>query len=160
MELLALDTGIVGHDADTSATQDMVVGRGRRRGGRKSTAGSDDESDLVAWLDGLGLGKYSRIFVRQEVDFGTLAELTADDLREMGITALGPRKKLAAAISALRTMGKGKYSTSELCVAAPGPAPRLMAVWTSCGARLAAHLIHMDHLCVCVCVCVRTVVGC
>lgn len=122
MELLALDTGIVDHDADTSATQDMVVGRGRRRGGRKSTAGSDDESDLVAWLDGLGLGKYSRIFVRQEVDFGTLAELTADDLREMGITALGPRKKLAAAISALRTMGKGKYSTSELCVAAPGPA--------------------------------------
>ena len=36
------------------------------------------------------------------------------DLREMGITALGPRKKLSAAISAMRGVGTGKYSTADL----------------------------------------------
>lgn len=110
-DLHALDTGIVD---DASAAHDLS--RRRRRGGSKGGRGVEAENDLVAWLDGLGLGKYSRVFIRQEVDFGTLSELNADDLREMGITALGPRKKLAAAISAMHSVGQGKYSTSELYV--------------------------------------------
>ena len=32
----------------------------------------------------------------------------------MGITALGPRKKLAAAIASMRGVGTGKYSTADL----------------------------------------------
>ena len=32
----------------------------------------------------------------------------------MGILALGPRKKLIAAISSLRGIGAGKYSTADL----------------------------------------------
>ena len=32
----------------------------------------------------------------------------------MGILALGPRKKLIAAISSLRGLGQGKYSTADL----------------------------------------------
>lgn len=52
--------------------------------------------------------------MRQEVDFDTLVELSADDLREMGILALGPRKKLIGAISSLRGLGRGKYSTADL----------------------------------------------
>ena len=48
------------------------------------------------------------------MDFDTLAELSADDLREMGIAAIGPRKKLVSAISSMRGVGQGKYSTADL----------------------------------------------
>jgi len=88
--------------------------RMRRRGAVRDASESGTGNDLIPWLEGLGLGKYTRVFVRQEVDFETLVELSVDDLREMGITALGPRKKLVAAISSLRGLGTGKYSTADL----------------------------------------------
>ena len=86
-DLYALDTGIM--DDNRS---DRELSRRRKRGG--AGAGSDQGNELISWLEGLGLGKYTRVFIRQELDFDTLVELTPADLREMGITALGPRKKL------------------------------------------------------------------
>ena len=56
--------------------------------------------DISKWLDDLGLGKYAGLFVENEIDFEALRYLTEDDLREIGI-ALGPRRKLLAAISEL-----------------------------------------------------------
>jgi N-acetylneuraminic acid mutarotase len=106
-DLYALDTGIM--DDNRS---DRELSRRRKRGG--AGAGSDQGNELISWLEGLGLGKYTRVFIRQELDFDTLVELTPSDLREMGITALGPRKKLAAAISSMRGVGQGKYSTADL----------------------------------------------
>jgi len=85
-----------------------------RRCSRGLGARDEGGNELIAWLEGLGLGKYTRVFIRQEVDFDTLVELSADDLREMGIAALGPRKKLLAAISSMRGVGLGKYSTADL----------------------------------------------
>ena len=103
-ELYALDTGVVSEGAHRE-----IGKRGRRRGGRQES-GSSSGNELISWLEGLGLGKYTRVFVRQEVDFDTLVELSADDLREMGIVALGPRKKLMAAISSLRGVGQVSLS--------------------------------------------------
>lgn len=57
--------------------------------------------DIPAWLEGLGLGRYARAFRDNNIDAALLPTLTAEDLRELGVTSLGHRKKLLAAIAAL-----------------------------------------------------------
>ncbi len=57
--------------------------------------------DVSAWLTGLGMGEHARSFADNEIDAATLADLTADDLKELGVTKLGQRKRLLAAIAAL-----------------------------------------------------------
>ncbi|XP_061374934.1 DNA cross-link repair protein SNM1 [Gastrolobium bilobum] len=59
-------------------------------------------SPVVDWLRDLGLSKYEDVFVREEVDWDTLQWLTEEDLLSMGITALGPRKKIVHALCELR----------------------------------------------------------
>ena len=59
--------------------------------------------DVAAWLRGLGLEQYSREFRDNDVDGEVLPELTADDLISIGVTSVGHRRKLLAAIAALRT---------------------------------------------------------
>ena len=53
------------------------------------------------WLNGLGLGKYSKTFAANDVDFRVLPELKSADLQELGVS-LGHRKIMLAAIAALR----------------------------------------------------------
>ena len=60
-------------------------------------------TDVSAWLRGLGLGQYGAAFRENGVDASVLPELTADDLKEMGVAAVGHRRKLLAAIAALRS---------------------------------------------------------
>jgi class 3 adenylate cyclase/predicted ATPase len=47
------------------------------------------------------LDQYERAFRDNDVDTETLPSLTADDLRELGVTSLGHRKKLLSAIATL-----------------------------------------------------------
>src|SRR6202521_5616069 len=54
--------------------------------------------DVGAWLEALGLGQYARPFAENDVDFLVLAQLTDADLRELGVTSLGHRKRLLTAI--------------------------------------------------------------
>src|SRR5262245_13408551 len=58
--------------------------------------------DVVVWLRSLGLGKYEAVFRDNEIDETILPNLTAEDLKELGVTALGHRRKLLDAIAALR----------------------------------------------------------
>ena len=58
--------------------------------------------DVVVWLRSLGLGKYEAAFRENEIDETVLPSLTAEDLKELGVTALGHRRKLLDAIAALR----------------------------------------------------------
>lgn len=58
--------------------------------------------DTGAWLRELGLGQYEQAFRANDVDAEVLAELTADDLRELGIVSIGHRRLLMSAIAALR----------------------------------------------------------
>jgi class 3 adenylate cyclase len=59
--------------------------------------------DVVAWLRGLGLGQYVPAFAANDIDGEVLPELTADDLIGLGVTSFGHRRKLLAAITALRS---------------------------------------------------------
>ena len=61
--------------------------------------------DIANWLRGLGLEQYEAAFRENAIDAGVLRELTADDLRELGIMVIGHRRKLLAAIAALRSGG-------------------------------------------------------
>ena len=57
-------------------------------------------SEIAAWLEGLGLGKYVEMLAESEIDFEVLPELTAPDLEKLGMP-LGPSKKLLKAIANL-----------------------------------------------------------
>jgi hypothetical protein len=59
--------------------------------------------DVAAWLRGLGLAQYAPAFRDNDVDGEVLPELTADDLISLGVTSVGHRRKLLAAIAALTT---------------------------------------------------------
>ena len=59
------------------------------------------EIDIRAWLEGLGLGEYFVAFEENRVDGQVLAHLTADDLKDIGVTAVGHRRKLLEAIASL-----------------------------------------------------------
>ena len=60
--------------------------------------------DVAGWLRGLGLEQYAPAFVENHIDGEVLPELTADDLTGLGITSIGRRRKLLAAIAALRAV--------------------------------------------------------
>ena len=64
--------------------------------------------DIVVWLRSLGLGKYEAAFRENEIDETVLPGLTAEDLKELGVAALGHRRKLLDAIAARRTDASGK----------------------------------------------------
>ncbi|KAL0330846.1 UNVERIFIED_CONTAM: DNA cross-link repair 1A protein [Sesamum angustifolium] len=68
----------------------------------KSVKEAVDASPVVEWLRNLGLAKYEEIFIRQEIDWKALQWLTEEDLCGIGITALGPRKKILHALRELR----------------------------------------------------------
>ena len=58
-------------------------------------------ADILQWLTTHGLEKLAPIFVEHEIDFDILPLLTEADVRELGLP-LGPRRKLLAALGALR----------------------------------------------------------
>ena len=58
--------------------------------------------DIINWLRGLGLEQYASAFHDNAIDAEVLRELTADDLKELGVNLVGHRRKLLAAIAALR----------------------------------------------------------
>ncbi|MCK1615531.1 AAA family ATPase [Bradyrhizobium sp. 159] len=59
--------------------------------------------DISAWLRGLGLERYQQAFRENAIDEASLPKLTAEDLRDLGVTAVGHRRILLDAIAALRT---------------------------------------------------------
>ena len=59
--------------------------------------------DIVVWLRSLGLGQYEAAFRDNEINETVLPRLTQENLKELGVTALGHRLKLLDAIAALRT---------------------------------------------------------
>ncbi|RAX37947.1 adenylate/guanylate cyclase domain-containing protein [Rhizobium tropici] len=57
-------------------------------------------NDVTIWLAEIGLQHLANKFVDAQIDFDTLALLSDQDLRELGVP-MGPRRKLLAAIAAL-----------------------------------------------------------
>ncbi|KAJ7535867.1 hypothetical protein O6H91_12G049100 [Diphasiastrum complanatum] len=75
-------------------------------------SGADETTSLAVgvqkWLDTLGMSKYAKQFELHEVDHDVLPLLTLEDLREMGISAVGSRRKMFSALQ-----GIGKEDASE-----------------------------------------------
>ncbi|KAL0974084.1 hypothetical protein UPYG_G00215200 [Umbra pygmaea] len=75
---------------------------------------ADDLDDL---LNQLGLGKYIEVFQQQEIDLQTFLTLSDDDLKEVGLTTFGARRKMLLAIADLN---KTKRKLSETSAVRPG----------------------------------------
>jgi class 3 adenylate cyclase len=58
--------------------------------------------DVANWLTALGLEQYEPAFRENRIDAELLPKLTAEDLRDLGVTLVGDRRRLLDAISGLR----------------------------------------------------------
>jgi hypothetical protein len=72
--------------------------------------------DIVVWLRSLGLGQYEAAFRQNDIDETVLPNLTADDLKDLGVGIVGHRRKLLDVIAALRADTNASPTTT------PGPA--------------------------------------
>jgi hypothetical protein len=52
------------------------------------------EFNLSQWLEAIGCGEYTGAFRTHKIEAEMLTELTEGDLKELGVTALGDRKKI------------------------------------------------------------------
>jgi class 3 adenylate cyclase len=81
--------------------------------------------DIEAWLQGLGLERYITAFRDNEIDGEVLPRLTSEDLKEIGVAAIGHRRKLLDAIAALGASAAGTTPTAPVSDAsAPTEAER------------------------------------
>jgi SAM domain (Sterile alpha motif) len=48
--------------------------------------------DIVVWLRSLGLGRYEAAFRDNEIDETVLPNLTAEDLKDLGVSTVGHRR--------------------------------------------------------------------
>ena len=53
--------------------------------------------DVGVWLRGLGLGKYEAVFRENEITEKVLPNLTAEDLKDLGVSIVGHRRTLLEA---------------------------------------------------------------
>jgi class 3 adenylate cyclase len=81
--------------------------------------------DMAAWLRGLGLERYAPGFRDNEIDWEVLPKLTSEDLREIGVAAIGHRRKLLDAIAALgATLPTAAVTAASTDASAPTNAER------------------------------------
>jgi class 3 adenylate cyclase/predicted ATPase len=64
--------------------------------------------DLGGWLRSLGLQRYEAAFRENEITEKVLPNLTAEDLKDIGVSIVGHRRTLLDAIAALRSDASGK----------------------------------------------------
>ena len=76
--------------------------------------------DAAVWLRSLGLGRYEAAFRENEIDETVLPNLTAEDLKDLGVGIVGHRRKLLDAIAALRT-DERKAPSADLATASTAP---------------------------------------
>jgi class 3 adenylate cyclase len=67
--------------------------------------------DVARWLAEQGLEQYADAFAANAIEGDVLRKLTGEDLKELGVVALGHRKRLLEAIAALREESAPAYSS-------------------------------------------------
>jgi class 3 adenylate cyclase len=77
--------------------------------------------DIGGWLRSLGLERYEAAFRDNEIDEAVLPKLTQENLKELGVTALGHRLKLLDAIAALRAETRVKPSFNDAAAVSTTP---------------------------------------
>ena len=83
--------------------------------------------DVAHWLESLGLERYEAAFRENDVDAELLPNLTADDLKEIGITSLGHRRRMLEAIAALRIESVPAVDPVRFSSAPPAGSTRSLA---------------------------------
>ena len=83
--------------------------------------------DLAGWLRGLGLGHYEANFRDNKIDADVLPQLTADDLKDIGVSAVGDRMRLLAAIAALTSATPAAGAPLSPLKSAPPKGPQASA---------------------------------
>jgi class 3 adenylate cyclase/pimeloyl-ACP methyl ester carboxylesterase len=73
--------------------------------------------DVTAWLRELGLHQYEQAFRANAIDADVLPTLSGEDLKDIGVSAVGDRRRLLNAIAALRDAAPA--GKAELPVAGP-----------------------------------------
>jgi class 3 adenylate cyclase len=79
--------------------------------------------DVSAWLKDLGLGQYQASFRDNAIEGDVLPTLTAEDLKDLGVTIVGHRRKLLDAIGALGAASKPMPPPAAAEPPATFPAP-------------------------------------
>src|SRR5512139_2277844 len=64
--------------------------------------------DLGGWLRSLELGEYEAAFLENAIDDTVLPNLTSEDLKDLGVSIVGHRRKLLDAIAVLRAAARAK----------------------------------------------------
>src|SRR5437763_10857453 len=85
----------------------------------------DHRMGVAAWLRGLGLGQYAPAFRDNDIDGDVLPDLTADDLISIGVTSVGHRRKLLAAIAGLRAEPPSVAQPAASAASAPTSPPKV-----------------------------------
>ncbi|XP_054269355.1 protein bicaudal C-like [Macrosteles quadrilineatus] len=67
----------------------------------ESISTTSQQSDLYSMLASMGLDKYTQLFKSHEVDLATFQTLSEVDLKEIGVSAFGARRKMLLCISEL-----------------------------------------------------------
>ena len=81
--------------------------------------------DIAAWLQSLGLDRYAAAFRDNEINWAVLPKLTSDDLKDIGVIAVGHRRMLLEAIAALGVSAAISTVTAAVSeVSAPAEAER------------------------------------
>jgi class 3 adenylate cyclase len=62
--------------------------------------------DVGGWLRGLGLGQYEEKFRDNKIDAKLLPRLTVDDLKDIGVSVVGDRRRLLDAIAVIAGAGR------------------------------------------------------
>jgi class 3 adenylate cyclase/predicted ATPase len=84
----------------------------------------EENVNITVWLHGLGLQQYEKAFRDNAIDAAVLPELTTEDLRDIGVGPVGHRRKLLAAIAALRDECRPEKANRGEAIATAGTAER------------------------------------
>ncbi len=104
--------------------------------------------DIAAWLASLGLEAYAPAFAENRIGADVLPDLSDQDLRELGVAALGDRKRLLAAIAGLGALETDQPTTQAATAADAGERRQVtvlfadIAAFTKISERLGAEAMH------------------
>ena len=79
--------------------------------------------DIRSWLRELGLERYAQAFLDNDIDAEVLPRLTADELKELGVTSIGHRRRLLDAIAALERPSPSPEGPDREVLTTASPAP-------------------------------------
>ncbi|XP_029400234.1 ankyrin repeat and SAM domain-containing protein 3 isoform X2 [Mus pahari] len=94
--------------------------------GTASTPGSEPQTekspysgpqDLATLLEQIGCLKYLQVFEEQDIDLRIFLTLTESDLKEIGITLFGPKRKMTSAIARWHSNARPPSDALELAYA-------------------------------------------